>query len=248
MTRLPTYSQIPLFAGMSGSALALLGARASLRSVAANTFLFHAGDPAPGLIVVVEGRVRVFREVGGRRAVLHVEGPGGTLGEIPTFSGGTLPATAIALEPTSYLVVPRAVLESLVVLHPQLALRLLERMAGRVREVVSRLDRLVFQHVATRLARYLIGRSERSQIPNVISLGLTQQELAEELGTVREVLVRELFALRQAGVIESTGRARLTIVDAAALRAIASGKAAQPARSNRAGSTQRALPARKSRR
>ncbi|MEP7345451.1 MAG: Crp/Fnr family transcriptional regulator, partial [Gemmatimonadaceae bacterium] len=179
MTRSQPFSQIPLFADMSSSALSLLGARAAFRTAKANTFLFHAGDAAPGLIVVLEGRVRVFREIGGRRAVLHVEGPGGTLGDVPTFAGGTLPASAMALEPTRYLVVPRALLESLVVLDPQLALRLLERMAWRVREVVSRVDRLVFQHVAMRLARYLIVRSERSRTPNVISLGLTQQELAD---------------------------------------------------------------------
>ncbi len=224
MTPRSALAQIPLFAGMSTSALALLGSRTVLRRAAANAFLFHAGDPAPGLIVVIEGRVRVFREEGSRRAVLHVEGPGGTLGEIPTFSSGTLPASAMALEPTRYLVVPRALLESLVVLDPQLALRLLERMAWRVREVVMRLDRLAFQQVATRLARYLMGRSERSRIPDVISLGLTQQELADELGTVREVLVRELFTLRKAGILKSLGGGRLAIADAAGLRTIAAGR------------------------
>lgn len=223
MTRTSVLTQIPLFSGLDATALELLGGRASWRTVPANSYLFRAGDPAPGLMVILQGRVRVFREVSGRRAVLHIEGPGGTLCDIPTFAAGTLPASAMALEPTQVLVVPRPLLDSLVVLHPPLALKLLERMARRVREVVARLDRQVFEPVATRLARYVMARSERSRTPQAFTLGLTQQALAEELGTVREVLVRELFVLRQSGVIKSLGRGRLAIIDADALQRIATG-------------------------
>ena len=53
----------------------------------------------------------------------------------------------------------------------------------------------------------------------VIAIGMTQQQLAEELGTVREVIVRELHALRTAGLVRSLGAGRFEIVDASRSRA-----------------------------
>ena len=58
----------------------------------------------------------------------------------------------------------------------------------------------------------------------MIAIGMTQQQLAEELGTVREVIVRELHALRTAGLVRSLGGGRLEIVDITALRARAGGE------------------------
>ncbi|MBW8838537.1 MAG: winged helix-turn-helix domain-containing protein [Gemmatimonadetes bacterium] len=69
-----------------------------------------------------------------------------------------------------------------------------------------------------RLAEYLIGRAD-ARHRAVIAIGMTQQQLAEELGTVREVVVRELQALRASGLLRALGSGRFEIVDATALRA-----------------------------
>jgi CRP/FNR family transcriptional regulator len=209
---------LPLFAGLEPAALRVLATRGIERRAATGEALFHAGDEAAGVYVVLEGRVRVVREVDGRRIVLHVEGGGGTLGEVPTFAGGPFPATAIAAEPTRCIVLTPEVIAAAIGASPRLALRLLERMALRVREMVTRLDRLAFQQVGARLARYLLVRAERSRSGTVISLGLTHRQLAEELGTVREVIVRELLALRRAGLIRAAGGGRIEIVDREGLR------------------------------
>jgi len=72
--------------------------------------------------------------------------------------------------------------------------------------------------VSARLAEFLIGRADARGLAT-IALGMTQEQLAEELGTVREVIVRELHALRAAGLVRSLGPGRFEIVDAPALRA-----------------------------
>lgn len=186
----------------------------------AGDVIFRSGDLPLGLLLVIEGRVRVVREHRGRRRVLHVEERGGSLGEIPLFAGGTYPATAIAAEQSRLLLVRKEELQHVLARHPPLALALLERLARRVRELVTRHDRTETETVAQRLARHLLGRL-RPGASGFVSLGMPQRELAEELGTVREVLVRALRALGDDGTLEPLGRARYRVLSAAALEQLA---------------------------
>jgi CRP/FNR family transcriptional regulator len=219
-------ASIPLFADLGPAALDALARHAVERHARRGEALFHAGDAAAGIYVVLDGAVRVVRDDGHRRIVLHVERAGGTLGEIPTFAGGPFPATAIADEPTRYVILGAAAIAAAVTANPALALRLLERLARRSAELVARLDRIAFANVGARLARYLVVRMETRRGrdtpgPIVVSLGLTQTQVAEELGTVREVLVRELRALRDRGIVRALPGGRLEIVDPVLLRSLA---------------------------
>jgi len=186
---------VSFFAAFPRSALRIIADRAIERRFATGDILFHAGDAAAGLLVVLEGKVRVVRKAADRAQVVHVERAGGTLGEVPVFSGGGYPATAFAAEPTVCALVGRDVLVAAVKTNPETAFVLLERLSQRVRELVERLDRTSLRPVSARLAEYLIARADARRRA-VIAIGMTQQQLAEELGTVREVVVRELHALR----------------------------------------------------
>jgi len=212
---------LPFFAAFPAAAVKVMADHAVERRYDAGDALFRAGDDAAGLMVVLEGKVRVVRQVGSRAQVVHVETAGGTLGEVPVFAGGTYPATAIAAEPTSCAVIARGTLAAAIRSSPDAAFVLLERLARRVRELVERLDRASLRSVSTRLAEFLVARLDARGRP-VVALGMTQQQLAEELGTVREVVVRELHALRGRGVIRALGGGRYEIVDAPALRRRAS--------------------------
>ena len=134
------------------------------------------------------------------------------------FAGGGYPATAVAAEPTTCAVIAREALAAALRSSPEAAFVLLERLARRVRELVERLDRSALRPVSARLAEYLTARAD-ARGRGTIALGMTQHQLAEELGTVREVIVRELHALRTAGLVRSVGGGRIEIIDASALRA-----------------------------
>ena len=217
------FDGIPLLAGLTPGALRALAARGIERRYATGQVLFRAGDDAKGLFVVQSGRVRIARQVAGRGQVVHAEGPGGTLGEIPLFTAAPYPATATATEPTRCLVFARDAVREAIAADPELALRLLGGLAHRVRGLIARLDRLAFASVRARLAAFIGERAARSLGP-VVSLGMTQGHLAEELGTVREVVVKELAALRRAGMIEPRGAGRVEVLDRAALAAAASAR------------------------
>jgi CRP-like cAMP-binding protein len=207
------------FRAISEGAAAALIERARLRSYSAGDSLFREGGVANGIFVVLDGEVRVVRTSRGRRHVLHTERRGGTLGEAPFFDHQPYPVSAIAWTSVRALYFDRACVERAVRTTPDVALFFLSRLAGRVRLLLDRVDRLATADVEMRLCAYLLGEVQRT---NGSIVKITQASLAEELGTVREVVMRALRALRKQNIIASAGRGQIEIVDRAALRALAS--------------------------
>jgi CRP-like cAMP-binding protein len=214
--------RIPLFARLNAGALRELAARSILHSLPADRVLWHAGEEPRGFIVIIKGVVRVVRTVHGRQHVVHVEGDGGTLGDVAMFEGEPYPATAMTLAPTVCVAVTRDGLLAAIRQDPELALSLLARLAARVRHVIGRLDGLAARSVSARLAGYLLERRERAG-RDVFTLGGSHSTVAEELGTVREVLGRNLRGLRDRGLIGIDEKSAIVILDEAGLRAAAEG-------------------------
>ena len=204
-------SKLPIAAGLPPAALAALARHAVSRRFEPGQVLWTAGGTSKGLYLVLEGEVRVVRGRGSRQCVIHVEGAGGTLGEIPLFADGVYPATAVATRPTRCAVLSGSAFFDVARAHPELAFRFLERLAGRVRELVSRLDRLALLDARARVAGFLLARQTGAGA--AVTLGMTQERLAEELGTVREVVVRALKDLARRRMIGAAGRGRFTILD-----------------------------------
>src|SRR3954463_15698990 len=93
-----TLAALPLFADAPPRVVAALARRAVEVRYEPGAVLFLSGSRPRGWYVVIEGLVRVVRGSGARQHVIHTEGPGGTLGEVPLFGGETHPATGIAAE------------------------------------------------------------------------------------------------------------------------------------------------------
>lgn len=216
-------ASIPLLRSLSAPARALLLAEGRVRRYAPGAQLWTAGRDALGIFIVLRGRVRVVRAPAGRQHTIHSEGPGGTLGDVPFFAGGPYPATALAAEATECLVLSRGIVRRVIATDPDFALGLLAQLAGRVRTLVQRLDDRVAMTVQQRLARLVLARAALAN-GAPFSLGATQAQAAEELATVREVLVRELRRLRDAGAIRSISRGRYTVANSRRLRDIVAAK------------------------
>jgi CRP-like cAMP-binding protein len=192
------------------------------RGFAVGEILYLAGSPAQSLYLVLDGRVRLLRESHGRTILIHDEERGGCLGEVPLFEGGTYPATAMAAEPTRCLVLHRDAILEIVRREPEFAVAVLARLASRVRHLIDRLDRNTTRSTLGRLAEHLLARSASGR-GRSFTLGASQQHAAEELGTVRELVVRGLRTLRDRGAIVARGGGRYSVADDALLRRIASG-------------------------
>jgi CRP/FNR family transcriptional regulator len=155
--------------------------------------------------------VRVVRGKEPRQHVVHTEGPGGSMAEVPLFAGGTHPATGIAAEPTTCALFTLKVIRAAMIESEDVSLMLLRRLALRVRTLVNRLDDRSAQSVRARLMDFLSQRAAAKR-GGAFSIGMTQLRLAEELGTVREVVSRELRELRRGGIIESLGGGRYRLI------------------------------------
>lgn len=230
MIDVETLDRTNLFDGINDAARRELATRSTLRHFAKDEVLWTAGSEPRGLFVILEGSVRVVRETAGRHSVIHTEGPNGTLGEVPLFEGTTLPATAIASEATECVCITAAALDAAIQADTGVARIFLGRLASRVRGLVDRVERLSAHSVRRRLAAFLLERDqlagggrggEGGGRGGEFSLGRSQAAVAEELGTVREVLVRSLRELRESGLIDSAGRGRWSVADRDALTSLA---------------------------
>jgi CRP/FNR family transcriptional regulator, dissimilatory nitrate respiration regulator len=215
-----TLASLPLFSSAPRIVLDVLAPRARIVEFAPDERIFSAGERAHGIYVILFGSVRVIRATDGRQHVVHSEGAGGTLGEVPVFDGGGYPATAVAAEPTRCLLLDREALLQAMSASPEVALVFLGRLASRVRTLVERLDSRSSRSVPSRLSEFLLGRKQAAR-SRTISLGMTQSELAEELGTVREVVVRGLRTLTVQGLIAPAGGGRYEILDREGLAVVA---------------------------
>ena len=212
----------PLFAGLTESEMRALSARVSRKHFGRGESLFHEGDPCLGLFLVASGKIRIFKlSPSGREQVLAVEGPGSSFAELPVFDGGNYPASASALEGAEVLFISRKDFQNYCREHPEVALKVIAVVGSRLRRLVGIIEDLSFTTVRQRLIGLLLRLAEESGSASKqgvrVELAKSHQDLAAELGTVREIVSRNLGRLQAEGFLEVDGRT-IIVKDLAGLR------------------------------
>jgi CRP/FNR family transcriptional regulator len=212
----------PLFASLTEGELQALCARTSRKKFQRGEQLFAEGDPCSGLYLVAAGKIRIFKlSSTGREQILAVEGPGSSFAELPVFDGGNYPAAASALEDTEVLFISRKDFQNFCREHPDVALKVIAVVGSRLRRLVGIIEELSFTTVRQRLIALLIRLAEASAVRSAkdiqIELPKSHQDLAAELGTVRELVSRNLGRLQAEGFLEVEGR-KIVVKDLAGLR------------------------------
>jgi CRP/FNR family transcriptional regulator, cyclic AMP receptor protein len=218
-----TLTRVPIFSGLTEAELAFLAQHAVPRHFASGESVFGEGEPCTGLYVVESGHVRIYKSSpGGREHVLAIEGPGCSVAELPVFDGGNYPASVSAVDDTTLLFVSKHDFQSLCLAHPQVALKVLRVVGARLRRLVGIIEELSFTTVRHRLAAFLVrlarASGERSPDGIEITLPANNQELASQIGTVRELISRNLSRFQSEGMIKIEGR-NVLITDLKALEA-----------------------------
>ncbi len=201
----------PLFANLTDTEMAALAGRVSNRRFECGTLLFSEGDPCTGLFLVASGKIRIFKlSQTGREQVLAVEGPGSSFGELPVFDGGNYPASASALENAEVLFISRKDFQNFCREHPDVALKVIAVVGSRLRRLIRIIEDLSFTTVRQRLISLLLRLAQGGGIATKqgvrVELTTTHQDLAAELGTVRELVSRNLSRLQAEGLLEVDGR------------------------------------------
>jgi len=213
-------SKVPFFSGLPKLVLEELALNSRFVSYRKGTDIFLEGDPPIGMFVVAEGVVKIYKySQEGREQVLTVEKPPGLIAELPLFDGLPYPANAVAQEDTKVLLVPREAFESLLKRHPELALTIIKNISLRLRRLVTLIEEISFLEIPQRLARYLLSSSEGK---DEFTIPHTNAEIASIIGTVRELVSRNLARLSQEGIIELKGK-DVRILNRAKLEEISKG-------------------------
>ena len=212
----------PLFASLTEKELQALASRTTRRHFQRGEQLFGEGDPCTGLFLVATGKIRIFKlSPSGREQVLAIEGPGSSFAELPVFDGGNYPAAASASEDAEVLFVSRKDFQNFCREHPEVALKVIAVVGSRLRRLVGIIEDLSFTTVRQRLIALILRLAQASGSPSkegvLIELTTSHQDLAAELGTVRELVSRNLSRLQAEGFLEVDGR-KIVVKDVTGLK------------------------------
>lgn len=200
-----------LLNNLSREELQMLATRTVRKLFSTGELLFSEGEPCSGLYIIARGKVRIFKtSVNGREQVLAVNVPGESVAELPLFDGGPYPASAVAIEDAEIAFISQRDFHAYCMEHPEVPLKVLSVVGARLRRLVGIIEELSFTTIRQRLIAMLIklAQSEGKKTDRGIEflLPATHQELANQLGTVRELISRNLMRLQAEGLIDVDAR------------------------------------------
>jgi CRP-like cAMP-binding protein len=206
-----TLRRVPFFAVLDEEELGRLAGHCVVRLLRKEELLFAEGETCEGMYVVQSGAIKVFKMAdNGREQVLVIERAGSTVGELPVFDGGNLPASAAALEDSRLLFLPKREFLSLCRQNSEVAFAVIRSLAWRFRYMTSLVEELSLKEVSHRLARFLRDRAlavgVRTRRGVEFPLDETNQQIAAEIGTVRDLVSRNLRRLVDRKIIKMERR------------------------------------------
>lgn len=208
-----------IFSGLSDDELATLAELAFEYSFMPDQFVFWDGDAPERFYVITEGSVKVVKHSSlGKEFIIAFFGPGEMFGEVAVFENKSYPASAQAVARTRVLGISREDFLAFLTDRPQVALRIINVLGGRLRDAQGRLRDLAGERVEQRIAAVLVMLSLKLGD----TLPFTRQEIADMAGTTTETTIRVMGQLRSRGITRSI-RGKVTIIDAEKLRLLSEG-------------------------
>jgi len=208
-----------IFSSLNDDELGELADLSIERSFMPNEFIFWDGDAPIWFYIVAEGKVKVLKHSSlGKEFIVAFFGPGEMFGEVAVFENKPYPASTQAVVETKVVGIKRDKFLSFLTDRPQIALRIISVLAGRLRDAQGRLRDFAGERVDQRLASVLLMLSAKLGL----ILPFTRQEIADMTGTTTETAIRVMSQLKDRGIIRSV-RGKVTILDEAKLRLLSEG-------------------------
>ena len=206
-------AKLPFFSRLGDDALLEIASHIHERTFSPGQVVLLEGEPCQAVYFVAQGVVRAHRlSPEGREHVLAYLGPGEPFSLVPALDGGPHLAAVDAVTDTTLYTIPCERFQRIMRDHPEVALAVMEHLAAEVRRLSDMVEDLALHTVRTRLARFLLSQADGTQP----SIRWTQEEVAAQIGTVRDVVGRALRAFADDGLIRRE-RGRLVVMDRAGL-------------------------------
>jgi CRP-like cAMP-binding protein len=216
----------PIFSRLAPADRQRIAEVAVVREFAKGDLIFEQDSPSE-FYAITAGRVKIFKMMpNGKDIILEVFGPGDPLGAVAAYMDRPFPASAMALEPTTCVIIPRAAFFKLIESNPSLVRGLLLGLTTRLVELTNRLAELTGGRIEPRFARLFrklaseMGRPERGG--TFIPLGLSRQDLADLTGTTIETCIRIMSRWNKDDIVR-TEKDGFVVLDADELERISAG-------------------------
>lgn len=188
------WAAIPLFQSLKPAERESLRPLVRMKAYEDGETIFHEGDPALAFHFLLGGKVKIVKMApDGRDVILEILGPGDPVGAVAAYEERAFPASAVALEATTLISVPRQEFFVLLASNPSLARGLLLGLTRRLMEMTRKLAERA-SRVEYRIARLFLtladrlGRADGAAV--VIPMALSRQEIADLVGTTQETAIR----------------------------------------------------------
>ncbi len=226
--KLGLLSELTLFAGLSETDMQAIGHATTMTHCVRGQQILAPDDPADRIHIVKMGRVRVYRTTpDGKQLTLDIFEKGTILGDMSMLGQDRIPeAYAEAIEDGVICTITPDELRRLIERYPVIGVNVIRHLSRRLEAAERELEAMAYQRVDQRLARKLLDLGQRfgvhTERGTLIEARLTQQELAEMVGTTRETLAHTLADFRRRGLLD-TAHHQVVIRDAERLAEVAEG-------------------------
>ena len=197
---------VPLFATLPDTQLAVLTSVVSRRSFPRSTTVIAAGDSTDSLYVVISGRLKVMMsDDEGREVILSMLGPSEYFGEMALIDDSPRSASVITLETCELLVLAKRDFKKCVAENFEMSMTLMRGLVKRLRDADQKIGSLALMDVYGRVARLLLEMSEKIDGQQVVTRKVAKQDIAKMIGASREMVSRVMKDLQTGGYIEVRG-------------------------------------------
>ena len=197
----------PELANLQDDVLREIAAHGQVRKFQKNAVIIQEGDVGDSLYIILSGRVKVYAsDDNGREVIIEIFGPGEYVGEMGVLDGGPRSASVMTLEPSVFSVLTRNELRDHIVEHPDFAIYVIARLIKRTRNSTNNIKTLALMDVYGRVARFLLNLAVEQDGKMIVPEKFTHQEIAERVGSSREMITRILKDLSTGGYIEVRDR------------------------------------------
>jgi len=207
----------PALASLDPAVLEAVLERADIVTLPAGTPLFGEGSVCKQFPLVLEGSIRVAKVGDGRELQLYRVTPGEScvLTSSCLVGGRDYPATGVVESDVRLVVLPRSAFDELLATHPPFRQYVFGLFAERLTEMMALVEAVAFHKLDRRVAGALLGHGRVVE--------MTHQQLADAVGSVREIVTRVLRSFADQGLVK-LGRGSIEVLDAAGLRRVAEGE------------------------
>lgn len=200
---------VSLFDGLDDNELKAIEGLCQRRNYPKNSILINEGDESNSLYIIESGRVKVFvSDTSGKEFVLNTMGPGaeGYFGELALLDDERRSASVITVEKSILAIIYKADFERILEEHPSISLKLLKNLTRKVRSLTDSIKSLALKDVYGRIKKLFDDLAVDEDGELTVSEKLTQQEIANRVGSSREMVARILKDLIMGGYINNESK------------------------------------------